>query len=167
MVMEIKDLLEQWQKWQFSDGNTWGPWQSITDSKISEMPIKPGAYVIGLPKDLGLNRLLEKDPYGVLDIGDADNLQLRIYNFKKCASHLGTGGHMTGWRLGTMGILKRLNVSVDQLQVSWCDAKDKKEAYRYQLQIFKTYLQLFGELPPLNYKFNWASFGSYTYMYTK
>jgi hypothetical protein len=58
-------------------------------------------------------------------------------------------------------------MSVELLQVSWCDAKDKKEAYRCQLQIFKMYLQLFGELPPLNYKFNWASFGSYTYMYTK
>lgn len=165
--MEIYELLEQWGKWQFSDGSNWMPWHNITDNTISKMPKKAGAYVIGLANDHGLHRLLEKDPHGILDIGDADNLQLRLSNFKNCASHLGTGGHMTGWRLGTMGILKRMNISVEQLQVSWYETKDKKEAYLCQLQIFKMYLQLFGELPPLNYKFNWASFGSYTYMYTQ
>jgi hypothetical protein len=63
---------------------------------------------------------------------------------------------MARWRLGSMGLL-RLGLRPDQLRLSICYAGSKDEAYRIEGTILRIYYDLFGELLPLNYKFNWSA----------
>jgi len=65
---------------------------------------------------------------------------------------------MAGWRLGTLRLLKRLGVAAEDLLVDWHEVADKDEAYEWEGWLLRTYFQIFGELPPLNYKFNWSAF---------
>lgn len=56
-----------------------------------------------------------------------------------------------------MGLLARLGLRADELRLSVCYAPSKEEAYRVEGTILRIYYGLFGELPPLNYKFNWST----------
>jgi hypothetical protein len=64
---------------------------------------------------------------------------------------------MAGWRLGSFGLLERLGGKVDNLQFSYRKATSKEDAYRIEGQMLRVYFDIFGELPPLNYKFNWVT----------
>lgn len=147
-----------WQAWTFPDGENWTDWCMLSSSTLDAVPSQPGAYVLGLPEGLPLGRLLHADPHRLLDIGEASNLRRRLESLRRCARVPGTPGHMAGWRLGTMGLLARLECSVEELRVSWCVAPTKEDAYAREGFLLHTYFDLFGELPPLNYKFNWSAF---------
>jgi hypothetical protein len=41
----------------------------------------------------------------------------------------------------------------------WVQTKSKREAHAYEGRVMLTYMLRHGELPPLNYKFNWSAFG--------
>jgi hypothetical protein len=118
--------------------------------------------VLGIPAEKASNRarigrLLEDDLNGVLDIGESGQLRKRLQDLHRCASKPGEVGHMAGWRLGSFGLLTRLKVSVADLRVSWRPTGSKEEAYRVEGQMLRSYYDIFGELPPLNYKFNWTT----------
>lgn len=148
----------QWNSWSFPGGDAWSPWATLSPSlKLRD---RPGAYVLGLPAIRGpLGRLLAADPHGILDVGESERLASRIDVLRRCVTRAGERGHMAGWRLGSGGLLRNLKIEAADLRVSYCYAKPatKDVAYRIEGTLLRTYYELFGELPPLNYKFNWSA----------
>ncbi|CAN96796.1 hypothetical protein predicted by Glimmer/Critica [Sorangium cellulosum So ce56] len=154
--MEID--IEAWTNWNFKGGDRWNDWQPLSTEVIADVQQKAGAYVLGLPASKRpLGRLIQAEPHGLLDVGESRNLNQRLRNLYRCMSTEGERGHMAGWRLGSGGLLRQLNLTPSQFQVSWCYAPTKDEAYRVEGTILRAYYSLFGELPPLNYKFNWST----------
>lgn len=62
-------------------------------------------------------------------------------------------GHMAGWRFEFFRFGRYSPLS--SLRIRWSAAKSKKAAYAAKGQILFEYVEQHGELPPLNYKFNW------------
>jgi hypothetical protein len=157
--------LEQWAAWTFPNrGRFTRDWKVLARVQGGEVPDRPGVYLLAAPSATGslvpraVGRLLATDPNGVLDIGEATNLRSRLRSLHECATTRGVTGHMAGWRLGTLDLLKRLECTGGDLLVSWCCVADKRDAYEWEGWLLRTYFELFGELPPLNYKFNWSAF---------
>lgn len=154
--------MDEWHAWSFPGGDKWTHWAPLSEDTLRTVPSQAGAYVVGLPPSRlekeGLGRLLATDPHGLLDVGESSQLQKRLRLLRACASTDGTRGHMAGWRLGSGGLLAKLAVPVEELRVSWCTADDRSESYRLEGDVLRRYYDLFGELPPLNYKFNWSVF---------
>ncbi len=150
---------KQWADWKYDAGGApWTHWRPLSVEVIrTEVPAGPGAYVLGLPDERPLGRLLGQDPHGILDIGESAGLRQRLGDLLRCAGQAGERGHMAGWRLGSAGLLARLGIPVAKLRVSWCSAETKDDAYFIEGSLLRDYYELFGELPPLNYKFNWAA----------
>jgi hypothetical protein len=153
--------LQAWSDWKFEGADKWTDWECIENVKC---PPVAGAYVLGLrprseKEQTGLGRLLERDPHFILDIGESSNLQRRVATLLHCMSGKGNEGHMAGWRLGSMGLMEKLRAEPRDFRVSYCVAKKsaKDEAYRLESEILRAYYGIFGELPPLNYKFNWST----------
>lgn len=152
--------MAEWKKWDFDGGDKWSNWEDLSPQLIEKLKNEPGAYVLGLPeteKRKKLPRLLASDEHQIIDIGESRHLQNRIRDLLRCAQNEGHSGHMAGWRLGSGGLLRRLNLEAKDLRVSFCYAKDKHDAYRIEGTMLRRYYELFGELPPLNYKFNWSA----------
>ncbi|MEO7034455.1 MAG: hypothetical protein ABI548_11180 [Polyangiaceae bacterium] len=151
--------LLDWNKWRFPGGDAWSDWHALEPATIEALAVKPGAYVVGLPESFGsLRRLLAADEHGLLDVGESGELRTRLRHLFRCATVKGQRGHMAGWRLGTGGLVDKLGITAQELRISWCYAEDgsDEEAYRLEGTILQSYFDLFGELPPLNYKFNWS-----------
>lgn len=155
-MTQFREALELWRDWRFPSGADWNNWHPLSLATIDTAPTTPGAYVLGLPPGPPLGRLLALDPHRLLDIGESGNLRNRLANLRACASTAGRPGHMAGWRLGSMGLLDRLAATVDDLRVSWCATRTKEEAYAAEGRMLRLYFDIFGELAPLNYKFNWS-----------
>lgn len=125
---------------------------------------KPGVYLLAIPlkrtsnEPKPLGRFLATDPHGLVDIGEAENLWKRLCSLFDCTSNMGKTGHMAGWRLGSLGLLRKIGCKTEDLLVSWYHIKSKNKSYEREGTILKTYFELFGELPPLNYKYNWSAY---------
>ncbi|MCA9579448.1 MAG: hypothetical protein KC668_28660 [Myxococcales bacterium] len=157
--MDTSFTHDEWKKWTFKRGAEWTEWHALSPEVVeANVPTGPGVYVLGLgQRKRGVARLLGVDVHSVLDVGESGALRRRLLTLHRCVSTPGQTGHMAGWRLGTQGLLERMGVTVGQLRVSWCPVEDKRTAYGTEGQILQGYYHLFGELPPLNYKFNWAT----------
>jgi len=152
----------EWHAWEFEGSETWTNWRSLSEVSVAAAPAAAGAYVLGIPATRGSNRarigrLLADDLNGVLDIGESGHLRKRLQDLHRCISTPGQVGHMAGWRLGSFGLLEKLRVSVSDLRVSWRSTQSKEDAYRVEGEMLRWYFDIFGELPPLNYKFNWTT----------
>jgi len=156
--------LKQWRDWSFNSRGRFRGWRRLTPQTLEQVPPGPGVYLLAWPQPQTaptprpLGRLLAEDPHGILDIGEAIHLQTRLTRLRDCCAQQGVEGHMAGWRLGTLRLLKRLGVAAEDLLVDWHEVADKDEAYEWEGWLLRTYFQIFGELPPLNYKFNWSAF---------
>ncbi len=151
-----------WKLWRLEEGAKWSDWTPFTRATINDLvPTTAGTYALGwaAPKGEGLGRLLGTDPHAILDIGRSGTLRARLASLKNCADTEGAEGHMAGWRLGTLGLLSRLNCkSSDNLLVSWVGLSDTATAHAHESYLLRAYFELFGELPPLNYQTNWTSY---------
>lgn len=141
------DRARQWKRW-----TDWKPLHEVAASidKGKGPPGKPGVYALraqGVP----LQRMLGTDQHGVLDIGESRVLARRLWELFACASGRRKSGHMAGWRYAFLRLPERLGVH--SLDVAWRAGDD---CYRLEAEAMKAYLDAFGELPPLNYKANWA-----------
>lgn len=156
--------LKQWKDWNFPNRGRFNDWSKLTIDTINSIKAKPGVYLLAIPlekgslKTISLGRFLATDPHGLIDIGEAQNVKQRIKTLFACATEEGTTGHMAGWRLKNLNILDRIGHQAEELLISWYYLKNKNEAYEWEGWLLKEYFELFGELPPLNYKFNWSSF---------
>jgi hypothetical protein len=68
----------------------------------------------------------------------------------------GTEWHRAGWRFAFFRFDRHFPVS--SLRVRWVATGTKAKAYKVEGHLLLTYLLRHGELPPLNYKFNWKAF---------
>jgi len=165
--------LTEWEKWNFSLDkgkerlNDFNNWHILNYKNIDNIPEKPGVYILAqrcmslVSKKLEakpINRFLNSDTHGLLDIGEAVNLKLRISQFLACVSKKDTEGHMAGWRLGSLNLLSKMGCTVNDLIFSYLPLASKGKAYEWEGILLNVYFDLFGELPPLNYKFNWSAF---------
>jgi len=149
--------LAEWAEWMFAGGEQWTDWLPLSETEFARVPEGEGAYVVGIKDRAKIGRLLEDDPHSVIDIGESMQLRERLRDCVRCAGCKGQRGHMAGWRLGSFGLLERLGGKVDNLQFSYRKATSKEDAYRIEGQMLRVYFDIFGELPPLNYKFNWVT----------
>lgn len=155
-MIQRRELIESWRDWRILSGAHWTDWLPLSPATIAIAPTTPGAYVLGLPPGPPMGRLLAEDPHRLLDIGESGNLKQRLASLRACASTPGRPGHMAGWRLGSLGLLEKLGATVDGLQVSWRSTETKEGAYAAEGLMLRLYFDIFGELAPLNYKFNWS-----------
>lgn len=148
--------MQDWRDWEFRGAGQWMEWLPLTNEEVAAVPEGAGAYIVGIRRDR-IGRLLADDPHAIVDVGESARLRVRLRDFMRCAGSAGQEGHMAGWRLGSFGLLERLGVTVSDLRFSYCQAQDKDDAYRIEGEMLRMYFDLFGELPPLNYKFNWTT----------
>lgn len=134
------------------DSDDWSSWASLPTA-IADIPDVAGAYVVRC-RGITINRAVGSDEDGVLDIGESAYLQSRLDSFWRCAREPGREGHMAGWRYAHFRFNEKF--PLDSLQVKWCRTADKNEAAKLEAALFQVYLDRHKELPPLNYKFNWA-----------
>ncbi|UVK96120.1 GIY-YIG nuclease family protein [Pseudomonas atacamensis] len=129
----------------------WEPeWLKLTEN-FQNAPSLPGVYIICTCKNI--QRVVGIDEYGVLTIGESDNLRRRLSAFMRCASNAGKAGHMAGWRFSYFSFEKVF--PLETLWVSWIPTANKAAAYAKEGEMLALYLAQHFELPPLNYKFNW------------
>lgn len=65
---------------------------------------------------------------------------------------------MAGWRYAFFRFDRHFPLS--SLRVRWSETSSKHTANALEGRLLLTYVLLYGELPPLNYKFNWSAFKS-------
>jgi hypothetical protein len=138
----------------------WTAWRSLTSVSPEDVPAQPGAYVIST--GTRIVRAASADDLGILDIGEAGKgaatLRSRLASFRRCATNRGTTGHMAGWRYAFFRFDRHFPLS--SLRVRWSATSSKHTANAVEGRLLLTYLLRYGELPPLNYKFNWSAFES-------
>lgn len=145
-------------KWNNEGAPLWRPWTNARplDEVLGEAPTGGGAYVVSLHyrgRLAVLARLLEKDRFGTLDIGQSGSLRKRLKILHTCATLRGETGHSAGWRYAYLGLDKALG---GRLFISWCASLKWKAL---EARVMTAYVAAFGELPPLNYSFNWSCCG--------
>ena len=136
------------------DWTGWITWVPLIGLDFTTVPWSPGAYVIATSSPV--NRAIDTDEEGFLDVGESDSLRSRLQSFVRCASNRGKEGHMAGWRYAFFHFDQRFPLT--SLRVRWAAKETKAEAYRAEGHPLLAYLRRHAELPPLNYKFNWDAF---------
>ena len=136
------------------DWALWTDWQAFDALDWSLVPKGPGAYVIAASQPI--NRAVNTDLDGYLDVGESNNLANRLRGFLRCATQRGTTRHMAGWRFAFFRFERQFPHA--GLRVRWRATASKQEAYAAEGQVLLGYLRRHCELPPLNYKFNWQMF---------
>jgi hypothetical protein len=132
----------------------WTNWVPLIGLDFTTVPWLPGAYVIATSSPV--NRAIDTDEEGFLDVGESDSLRSRLQSFVRCACNRGKEGYMAGWRYAFFHFDQRFPFS--SLRVRWAAKATKAEAYRAEEHLLLAYLRRHAELPPLNYKFNWDAF---------
>ncbi|WP_127475160.1 hypothetical protein [Sulfurivermis fontis] len=131
----------------------WSEWENLLRADLSRIPDGPGAYMIAAKSSI--NRAYGTDEEGILDVGESGRLRHRIKSFIACANGNRRSGHMAGWRFNRFKFDSKF--PLDSLYLSWHRTESKEEAYKLEEKILESYLEQHSELPPLNYKYNWAS----------
>ena len=132
----------------------WSKWCRLEKiEQVQDIPSGFGAYVIATT-NRRIARAKGSDPDGVLHVGESTYLKDRIYKFRSCARDPKVGTHSAGWRYAHFGLNKQF--PVETLRVRWVEARSKEEAYQAEARFLMHYIKSYCELPPLNYKFNWA-----------
>lgn len=132
--------------------HNWSKWIPLRTIPDTQLPDSPGAYIIATRSPI--NRAIGIDKLGSLTIGESCNLRKRINTFLGCASGRIPKGHMAGWRYNQLSLSRAF--PLEELWCKWVVAETKEEAYAIEGQELRKYVNKHGELPPLNYKYNWA-----------
>jgi hypothetical protein len=139
---------------QLNIGNEWIDWLQLCALKSSDIPTEPGAYLVATRSPL--NRAAGTDSDGVIDIGESNHLRSRIMSFIGCATGKRKEGHMAGWRYFNFDF--DTIFPFDSLWIRWTTVKTKEDAYKVEGELLHSYIDIYKELPPLNYKFNWTGY---------
>ncbi|OJH37482.1 hypothetical protein BON30_29860 [Cystobacter ferrugineus] len=135
--------------------NGWSKWLPLTKEGIKDAPRDAGAYLLRVRQGQrgrvrALSRLLRRDPNAILDIGQSGGLRVRLLRFLACAADDDVRGHMAGWRYRYLKLHERLPGRLEFCFVTGVDP------VKMEARLMTEYLDDFGELPPLNYQFNWS-----------
>lgn len=140
------------------DWTGWTAWTDFLDLDLKTVPAQPGAYVLSTTRPI--NRAIDADPMGILDIGESGKgkatLRGRLKAMRRCMTKRGDLGHMAAWRFAFFRFER--HYPHDSLRIRWIQADNKQEAQNYEGRVMLTYLLRHSELPPLNYQFNWKPF---------
>src|SRR5262249_46633196 len=136
------------------DWTGWTEWTTLIDLDLATVPQGPGTSVIAT--DRPINRAVGTDPEGFLDVGESGRLSDRLWGFRQCVTVPGAEWHSARWRFAFFRFGRHFPVST--LRVRWVATEAKAQAYRVEGRLLLAYLLCHGELPPLNYKFNWDAF---------
>jgi hypothetical protein len=139
------------------DWRGWTGWTSLSLAQglgFPNAPNKPGAYAVAA--DTPISRAVGSDEYGILTIGESDDLHRRMTLFASCALSYGTEGHEAGWRFSFLRFERYFSFA--KLRIRWKATETKKQANELEGKMLLAYLSKHLELPPLNYKFNWSMF---------
>lgn len=133
----------------------WSQWLPLTKEGIENAPRDAGAYMLRVRQGQSgpipaLSRLLGRDPNAILDIGQSGVIRVRLLQLLACTADDNARGHMAGWRYRYLKLHERLPGRLE-----FCFVTDTKPA-KMEARLMTEYLNEFGELPPLNYKFNWS-----------
>lgn len=132
----------------------WTNWAQLENLDFKEVPSKPGAYAIAANRPL--NRAVGTNEEGILDVGESEDLNSRLWAFCQCARGKGkVEGHMAGWRYAYFNLGEHFPFS--SLLIRWIVKSTKVEAQREEARLLRAYIENHFELPPLNYKFNWKT----------
>ena len=133
-------------------------WQFLNDvvENIQDLTVKSGVYAVrcapeGQPKAIG--RAFGVDSSGILCFGRAigsKGLRSRLKYFCRAAAGK-KSAHAEGQRYHELKYNQR-NFPLDWLQIGWKDFALVDDAKERELAWFDEYLEMFGELPPLNRK---------------
>ncbi|MCY2993382.1 MAG: hypothetical protein NTY19_36720 [Planctomycetota bacterium] len=134
------------------DWTGWSAWTLLDALDLKSVGTGPGAYVIAA--DRQITRAIGVDLEGFLDVGESGSLRKRLRDFHRCARLRGEEGHMAGWRYAFVRFERQFPLR--SLRVRWVNTETKAAAHCAEGRILLAYLQRHYELPPLNYKFNWA-----------
>ncbi|WP_163373038.1 hypothetical protein [Endozoicomonas acroporae] len=135
------------------DGAGWTDWVLLKELDRASIPDQPGVYMIAAHRRI--HRAHGTDKQGILDICESDNLKKRIAAFRACSLGHRNRGHMAGWRFYNFNFDSIF--PHEKLWICWKTCRRKKEAYALEGELLQAYFSKHYELPPLNYKFNWAS----------
>ena len=133
-------------------------WQFFDDvvENIQDLPENPGVYAVrcssnGHPKTIG--RTFGVDRSGILFFGRATGLKgLRGRLKYFCRAAAGKkSAHAEGQRYHKLKNNQR-NFPLEGLQIGYKDFASSNKAKERELAWFDDYLEMFGELPPLNLK---------------
>ena len=124
----------------------------VIDIPNQPIPSEPGAYIIATR--IPINRAIGTDKQGNLDIGESNNLKRRLSDFYGCATGTRKKGHRAGWRYYYLKLDKAFPLG--ELWLKWTTTDSKESAYQIEGKLLQSYLKKHGELPPLNYQYNWT-----------
>ncbi len=133
------------------DWSLWTGWHNLTGIDWDTVPAQCGAYIVASARPI--SRAVGIDQEGFLDVGESVDLAERLRAFNRCATNPGKTGHMAGWRFAHLRLSRHF--PIEQLRVRWRTVATKDDAYSLEGEILRAYVTQHGELPPLNYKFNW------------
>lgn len=144
-------------------GDHWSGWfdlahiagKKVNLDLVKENLEKPGGYIIRI-EGRKIHRFGGIDVLGIIDIGQSNHLWNRINQFHRCLGMQDRDkcGHMAGWRFRWLEL--SIDFSVEKLRVAWRNTKDNERPDDVEAKAMRCYINLFKELPPLNYKFNWS-----------
>jgi len=135
------------------DWTGWTKWAPLVDLDLATVPNTPGAYVIAT--DRPISRAVGVDQEGFLTVGESGKLSDRLWGFRECVTKPGAKWHSAGWRFAYFKFQRHFPVA--SLRVRWAALDTKAAAYSAEGTLLLAYLREHGELPPLNYKFNWQA----------
>ena len=121
-------------------------WMYLTKMSLDDIPKKAGIYEIRMPRSI--NRLIGKDKEGILEIGQSNNLQVRLKRFYTAATG-GKASHSEGLRFHHLRLASKLDVKTDHLKMCFREI-DKIKLKSAEKGYLSRYQKKYGELPPLN-----------------
>lgn len=116
-------------------------------------PATPGVYIIRVPRPIP--RIGGTDKTGILYFGKANKVRTRIWNFWK-ANHTASGFLWTHPSIARLVLDSRIRSVKDvekylgRLSVRYATPLYSQELARAERALLFSYINLFGEAPPLN-----------------
>jgi hypothetical protein len=157
-------------KWRFVhfgrrtviDWAPWSAWTRFDEEALTSVPRAPGAYIVRALA-LGeqphvIRRCIGEDAEGVLDIGETEYLRTRLTDMLRAMRDPEYGKHAAGIRYALLEM--NTMFPIEHLQFRYREVANKDAAYMLESELLNDYVARHFELPPLNYKFNWAAFAS-------
>jgi len=130
------------------------PWELleyVALGQVANAPDRPGAYAVryvvkGGPKHIP--RIFGVDNTGILCFGESISLRRRLAAFSGAVNG-NNAPHAEGQRYRHWAYHMR-GIPPESLRVGWRETNSKQEAQNQEREWFQKYLDLYGELAPLN-----------------
>jgi len=131
----------------------WYPSYLLNSKDYSDIPNKPGIYIISNRKIIG--RVGGDDRKGIVYIGKSTNLRRRVKNFWD--GYHSAGGYLyehpiIAEKIMKMKIINEKDVDkgIGKLKIRYATITDSEKLEMAERAVMFAYIRRFGEAPPLN-----------------